>query len=182
MADEVRKLIPRTADGAFRLDLDYFDFHGSARRSFSDRFVALFGPPRHPYEPIDLASAEGPALRRLRGERAARARGHIGRHRPRPASADRPCRPLLRRRRRAERRRQRPHPARIRLRAAVRADRAGRCRLRARRGLVRRPHPFRQSRPRPARPRLLGAGGRRRRAGADRRRGRACGRPVDDAS
>lgn len=59
MADEVRKLIPRTADGAFRLDLDYFDFHGSARRSFSDRFVALFGPPRHPYDPIDLGSAEG---------------------------------------------------------------------------------------------------------------------------
>jgi len=59
MADEVRKLVPRTADGAFRLDLDYFDFHGSARRSFSDRFVQLFGPPRRPYDPIDLASAEG---------------------------------------------------------------------------------------------------------------------------
>jgi len=59
MADEVRRLVPRTADGAFRLDLDYFDFHGSARRSFSDRFVQLFGPPRRPYEPIDLASAEG---------------------------------------------------------------------------------------------------------------------------
>jgi len=59
MADEVRRLVPRTADGAFRLDLDYFDFHGSARRSFSDRFVQLFGPPRRPYDPIDLASAEG---------------------------------------------------------------------------------------------------------------------------
>ncbi|HEV2817456.1 MAG TPA: carbamoyltransferase N-terminal domain-containing protein [Allosphingosinicella sp.] len=59
MADEVRRLIPRTADGAFRLDLDYFDFHGSARRSFSDRFVQLFGPPRQPYDPIDLATAEG---------------------------------------------------------------------------------------------------------------------------
>ena len=59
MADEVCRLIPRTADGAFRLDLDYFDFHGSARSSFSDRFVELFGPPRHPYDPIDLGSAEG---------------------------------------------------------------------------------------------------------------------------
>jgi carbamoyltransferase len=57
--DEVRRLIARTADGAFRLDLDYFEFHSSARRSHSDRFVALFGPPRSRYAPIDLASAEG---------------------------------------------------------------------------------------------------------------------------
>lgn len=59
MADEVRKLIPRTADGAFRLDLDYFEFHSTAKRSFSDKFVELFGPPRGPYASIDLASAEG---------------------------------------------------------------------------------------------------------------------------
>ncbi|MEA3004046.1 MAG: carbamoyltransferase [Sphingomonadales bacterium] len=59
MADAVRRLIPRTADGAFRLDLDYFEFHSSARRSFSDKFVELFGPPRNRYEPIDLATAEG---------------------------------------------------------------------------------------------------------------------------
>jgi carbamoyltransferase len=59
MADAVRKLVPRTPDGAFRLDLDYFDFHGSARRSFSEKFVRLFGPPRNRHDPIDLASAEG---------------------------------------------------------------------------------------------------------------------------
>jgi carbamoyltransferase len=59
MADAVRKLIPRTADGAFRLDLDYFDFHTSAKRSFSEKFIRLFGPPRSRYEPIDLATAEG---------------------------------------------------------------------------------------------------------------------------
>lgn len=59
MADAVRKLIPRTADGAFRLDLDFFEFHSTAKRSFSDKFVALFGPPRGPYAPIDLTSAEG---------------------------------------------------------------------------------------------------------------------------
>jgi carbamoyltransferase len=59
LADEVRKLVPRTADGAFRLDLDYFDFHTSARRSFSDRFVQLFGPARRAHEPIDLASETG---------------------------------------------------------------------------------------------------------------------------
>jgi carbamoyltransferase len=59
MADEVRRLITRTADGAFRLDLDYFEFHSSARRSHSDKFVTLFGPPRSRYEPIDFASVEG---------------------------------------------------------------------------------------------------------------------------
>src|SRR6187399_1914696 len=59
MADAVRRLIPRTSDGAFRLDLDFFEFHSSARRSFSDKFTALFGPPRNRYEPIDLATDEG---------------------------------------------------------------------------------------------------------------------------
>jgi carbamoyltransferase len=59
MADAVRKLIPRTADGAFRLDLDYFDFHTTAKRSFSEKFIRLFGPPRSRYDPIDLATAEG---------------------------------------------------------------------------------------------------------------------------
>ena len=59
MVDAVRKLVPRTADGAFRLDLDYFEFHSTTRRSFSDKFIALFGPPRSRYEPIDLDSDEG---------------------------------------------------------------------------------------------------------------------------
>ncbi|MET0988066.1 MAG: carbamoyltransferase N-terminal domain-containing protein [Steroidobacteraceae bacterium] len=57
--NEVRKLIRRTADGAFALELRYFDFHSSARRSYSDEFVRLFGPPRRPYDPIDLASDDG---------------------------------------------------------------------------------------------------------------------------
>ena len=59
MAERVRKVIARTADGAFRLNLDFFEFQSSATRSFSSRFVDLFGPPRSPYEPIDLATAEG---------------------------------------------------------------------------------------------------------------------------
>src|SRR5205814_2759042 len=46
MADAVRKVITRTPDGAFRLDLDYFDFHTTAKRSFSQKFITLFGPPR----------------------------------------------------------------------------------------------------------------------------------------
>jgi len=59
MVDKVRRLIRQTEDGAFALDLDYFEFHSTARRSYSSRFIDLFGPPRHPYEPIDLASADG---------------------------------------------------------------------------------------------------------------------------
>ena len=59
LVDAVRRVIRPTADGAFRLDLDYFDFHASARRSFSKKFVELFGPPRDPFEPIDLETPEG---------------------------------------------------------------------------------------------------------------------------
>ena len=59
LVDEVRQLIRPTADGAFALELRYFDFHRSARRSYSEEFVRLFGPARHPYDPIDLATDEG---------------------------------------------------------------------------------------------------------------------------
>jgi carbamoyltransferase len=59
LVEQVRKLIRRTPDGAFALDLDYFEFHTTAERSYSSRFVKLFGPPRNPYEPIDLDSVEG---------------------------------------------------------------------------------------------------------------------------
>src|SRR6266498_3948481 len=58
-ADAVRKTIRRTSDGAFALDLGYFEFHTTADRSYSSRFIDLFGPPRNPYEPIDLATEEG---------------------------------------------------------------------------------------------------------------------------
>ena len=59
LVEQVRKLIRSTADGAFALDLNYFEFHTTAQRSYSSRFVELFGPPRNPYEPIDLETAEG---------------------------------------------------------------------------------------------------------------------------
>ena len=55
----MRKVIRRTPDGAFALDLDYFEFHSTAGRSYSSRFIDLFGPPRNPYEPIDLQSDDG---------------------------------------------------------------------------------------------------------------------------
>ena len=59
LVDEVRRTIRRTPDGAFALDLDYFDFHTTAARSYSSRFVDLFGPPRNPFEPIDLETENG---------------------------------------------------------------------------------------------------------------------------
>src|ERR671935_477061 len=43
-ADEVRAIVQRTADGAFALDLSYFDFHTTAQRAYSSRFVDVFGP------------------------------------------------------------------------------------------------------------------------------------------
>ncbi|HXI43001.1 MAG TPA: carbamoyltransferase N-terminal domain-containing protein [Bryobacteraceae bacterium] len=59
MVEQVRKLIHRTPDGAFELDLDYFEYHTTTRRSYSSRFVDLFGPPRNSFDPIDLETAEG---------------------------------------------------------------------------------------------------------------------------
>jgi carbamoyltransferase len=59
MTAQVRKLIQRTADGAFRLAPEYFEYHTTAARSYSPKFVELFGPPRERYEPIDLETTEG---------------------------------------------------------------------------------------------------------------------------
>jgi carbamoyltransferase len=59
MADAVRKIVHQSPDGAFRLDLDYFDFHTTAKRSFSAKFIDLFGPPRDPFDAIDLESPDG---------------------------------------------------------------------------------------------------------------------------
>jgi carbamoyltransferase len=58
-ADVVRRTILRTADGAFALDLSYFDFHASGTRSFSDRLVAELGPARDPLDPIVLGTPGG---------------------------------------------------------------------------------------------------------------------------
>ncbi len=44
--DRVEKVVRVQDDGSFWLDMDYFDFHQSATRTFSDKFIDLFGPPR----------------------------------------------------------------------------------------------------------------------------------------
>ena len=57
--EAMRKLLRPTGDGAFALDLRYFDFLGKVESGYSERFVALFGPPRKNWQPIDLKSTEG---------------------------------------------------------------------------------------------------------------------------
>jgi carbamoyltransferase len=59
LADEVRNVLRRTADGGFALDLSYFDYHLSARSSYSRKFIDTFGKPREPWDPIDLRSERG---------------------------------------------------------------------------------------------------------------------------
>ncbi len=59
MIDQVSKLIRRTSDGAFALVPEYFEYQTTASRSYSERFVELFGPPRNPYDPIDLETPDG---------------------------------------------------------------------------------------------------------------------------
>ncbi len=59
MVDKVRKVIHRTPDGAFALNLEYFEYQTTSERSYSSRFIELFGPPRNWYEPIDLETDEG---------------------------------------------------------------------------------------------------------------------------
>jgi len=59
MVDRVGKLIRRTPDGAFALDMDYFEYHTTAERSYSSKFVDLFGRPRQQYEPIDVGTPDG---------------------------------------------------------------------------------------------------------------------------
>jgi carbamoyltransferase len=59
LVDKVQRVIRRTPDGAFELDLDYFEYHSSSQRSFSSKFVELFGAPRNAYDPIDLTTDDG---------------------------------------------------------------------------------------------------------------------------
>jgi carbamoyltransferase len=59
MADQVRKVIRRTPDGAFAIVPEYFEYQTTAARSYSSKFVDLFGPSRPSYEPIDVETTEG---------------------------------------------------------------------------------------------------------------------------
>src|SRR5271169_2794721 len=44
--DKVWKVVQQNRDGSFSLDMDYFCFHHSTDRTYSRKFVGLFGEPR----------------------------------------------------------------------------------------------------------------------------------------
>jgi carbamoyltransferase len=46
--DEVYRVVHVGDDGSFQLNMDYFSFHHSTKRTFNRRFVDLFGTPRVP--------------------------------------------------------------------------------------------------------------------------------------
>jgi carbamoyltransferase len=46
--DKVWKLVQPNSDGSFSLDLDYFSFHHSTKRTYNRKFIELFGDPRPP--------------------------------------------------------------------------------------------------------------------------------------
>jgi carbamoyltransferase len=62
--DDVYKLIEVADNGSFQLDMRYFDFHHSTKRTYSQHFIDLFGQPRvHDvdfYTPAMLPNTEKP--------------------------------------------------------------------------------------------------------------------------
>jgi len=58
-ADDVRRTIRRTGDGAFRLDMRFFEYQRSAKRSYSRRFVDTFGAPRPYWDALDPTAGDG---------------------------------------------------------------------------------------------------------------------------
>jgi carbamoyltransferase len=62
MMDQMGKLIRRLPDGGFALVPEFFEFQTTADRSYSSKFIDLFGPARHAYDPIDLTSPDGQRL------------------------------------------------------------------------------------------------------------------------
>src|SRR5262249_23486678 len=59
MTEQIGKLIHRTPDRAFDLAEEYCDFQTSGERSYSSKFIDVFGPPRSEYDALDLSSSEG---------------------------------------------------------------------------------------------------------------------------
>ncbi len=58
-AEQVAKIVRRAPDGGFALDMNYFDYQTAAERSYSSKFLDIFGPARSRYDPIDLETDHG---------------------------------------------------------------------------------------------------------------------------
>jgi carbamoyltransferase len=61
--DKVKKLIKVYDDGSFRLNADYISYHYSLKKSYSKKFLDLFGPPRKPESYFFTAEMEDPTGR-----------------------------------------------------------------------------------------------------------------------
>ena len=137
--------------------MDYFCFHHSTERTYSRRFVDLFGAPRDPRAPFFTPrAATRPTSGLVPADHAAQAERTSTTPTSRPASStvteeivlrmarhaaprDGPAAPLHGRRRGAQQRGQRADPARDAVRGAVHPAGGGRRRRRAGRGALRLP-------------------------------------------
>jgi len=59
--EKVWKLIQQEPDGSFRLNMEYFSFHRSTHSTYNNKFVDLFGRPRHPKAHFFTPSSGYPA-------------------------------------------------------------------------------------------------------------------------
>jgi carbamoyltransferase len=61
--DKVKEVIKVYDDGSFRLNPDYISYHYSLKKSYSKKFLDLFGPPRQPESYFFTAEMEDPTGR-----------------------------------------------------------------------------------------------------------------------
>jgi carbamoyltransferase len=54
--DRLERMVRVYPDGSVHLNMDYFSYHHALDRTYSDRFVALWGPPRVPESPFFTAT------------------------------------------------------------------------------------------------------------------------------
>lgn len=59
--DKVHKLIQLNNDGSFELNMDYFSFHYSPKKTFNHKFIELFGEPRDPKSHFFTANTAYPS-------------------------------------------------------------------------------------------------------------------------
>ena len=68
--EEFRKVIRLIPEGAFEIDLSYFQHHLGKERRYSDKMIEAFGPPREPESPMQKVYENVAAALQLRLEEA----------------------------------------------------------------------------------------------------------------